>query len=101
MEDYDTALIYVSDHGESLGEKGLYLHGMPYAIAPDEQLKVPMVMWVSPQFAANRGLDLTCLNARSQQHTSHDHLFSSVLGLMQVGTEVYDGSYDLFNGCQG
>jgi len=100
IEDYDTALIYVSDHGESLGEKGLYLHGMPYAIAPAEQLKVPMVMWFSPRFAANRGLDLNCLNERAHQSTSHDYLFSSVLGLMQVQTSVYDEHHDVFNGCQ-
>jgi len=99
MDDYDTAMLYVSDHGESLGEKGLYLHGMPYAIAPEEQLKVPMVMWISPQFAANRGLDMACLSARANQLTSHDHVFSSVLGLMQVETEVYDRSHDLFHGC--
>jgi len=99
MEDYDTALMYVSDHGESLGEKGLYLHGMPYAIAPAEQLKVPMVMWFSLRFAANRGVDLNCLNER--ERTSHDHLFSSVLGLMQVQTEVYDRGHDVFSGCAG
>ncbi|EGD16431.1 putative membrane-associated, metal-dependent hydrolase, partial [Xanthomonas hortorum ATCC 19865] len=56
-----TAMIYVSDHGESLGEKGLYLHGVPYAIAPKEQTHVPMVMWFSPEFARDRGLDETCL----------------------------------------
>jgi len=99
MDDYDTALIYVSDHGESLGEKGLYLHGMPYAIAPAEQLKVPMLIWLSPRFAANRGLDMACLHARARQRTSHDHLFSSVLGLMQVQTEIYDQSHDLFREC--
>ncbi|MGH8062374.1 MAG: phosphoethanolamine transferase, partial [Pseudoxanthomonas sp.] len=59
--EYDTALIYVSDHGESLGEKGLFLHGVPYAIAPEEQTHVPMVMWFSPGFASDSGLDLACL----------------------------------------
>jgi len=101
MDDYDTALMYMSDHGESLGEKGLYLHGVPYAIAPAEQLRVPMVMWFSPQFAANRRLDMACLTTRAQQPASHDHLFSSVLGLMQVETEVYDGGHDLFKDCAG
>jgi len=101
MDDYDTAMIYLSDHGESLGEKGLYLHGMPYAIAPAEQLKVPMVMWFSPRFSANRGLDLNCLNERAHQCASHDHLFSSVLGLMQVHTQVYDRGHDVFSGCAG
>ena len=54
----DTALIYVSDHGESLGENGLFLHGMPYAIAPDTQTQVPMVMWLSSGFAADRAASI-------------------------------------------
>ena len=51
--DINTALIYLSDHGESLGENGLYLHGAPYYIAPDEQKIVPMVMWFSEPFNLN------------------------------------------------
>ncbi|MBD7954047.1 phosphoethanolamine transferase [Stenotrophomonas sp. Sa5BUN4] len=89
MEDYDTAMIYVSDHGESLGEKGLFLHGIPYAIAPEEQTHVPMTMWFSPSFARNRGLDLECVRQRAGRYTDHDALFSSVLGLMQVRTALY------------
>jgi len=99
MDEYDTAMMYLSDHGESLGEKGLYLHGMPYAIAPREQLQVPMVMWFSETFAANRRLDLACLHNRAREPHSHDHLFSSVLGLMQVQTNVYTPNYDLFLSC--
>ena len=63
---FDTALVYVSDHGESLGEKGLFLHGVPYAIAPDEQTKVPMTWWLSPGYAASFGLDTACLSARGR-----------------------------------
>ncbi|HYG08283.1 MAG TPA: phosphoethanolamine--lipid A transferase [Stenotrophomonas sp.] len=100
MPDYDTAMIYVSDHGESLGEKGLYLHGMPYAIAPQEQTHIPMVMWMSPQFARNRGLNMQCLRERATARTDHDNLFPSVLGLMQVRTSLYDGSRDVFAGCE-
>ncbi|WP_337241336.1 sulfatase-like hydrolase/transferase, partial [Vibrio cholerae] len=51
LEDkYNTALIYVSDHGESLGESGMFLHGMPYGLAPDFQKRVPLIMWMSPSF---------------------------------------------------
>lgn len=99
MEDYDTAMIYLSDHGESLGEKGLYLHGVPYAIAPEEQTRVPMVMWFSPGFAADRGLDVSCVRHRAAQRSDQDNLFPSVLGLMQVQTSVYDRSRDLFAPC--
>ena len=99
FDDYDTAMIYLSDHGESLGEKGLYLHGVPYAIAPDEQTHTPMVMWFSPQFAKARGLNLQCLQRRAGERTDQDNLFPSVLGLMQVKTKVYDRSRDLFATC--
>ena len=101
MDDYDTAMIYLSDHGESLGEKGLYLHGVPYAIAPSEQTHVPMVMWFSPGFRQDRGLDVACLQQRAQQPTHQDNLFSSVLGLMQVRTDLYDNTMDVFAGCTG
>lgn len=98
--DYDTAMIYVSDHGESLGEKGLYLHGMPWSIAPSEQTHVPMVMWFSPGFAQASGLDLACLRHRASLPASHDNLFPSVLGLMQVNTSEYEPAYDLFATCR-
>lgn len=101
LPDYDTAMIYLSDHGESLGEKGLYLHGVPYAIAPEEQTRVPMVMWFSPEFAKDRRLDLQCLRRRAAQRADQDDLFPSVLGLMQVKTSVYDRSRDLFAACTG
>ena len=96
----DTALIYLSDHGESLGENGLYLHGVPYAIAPDTQTRVPLLVWLSPQFAAARGVDLDCLRGRSDDAISQDNLFHSVLGLMQVRTPEYDAALDLFARCE-
>ncbi len=99
MDDYDTALLYVSDHGESLGENGLYLHGIPYAIAPREQTGVPMVMWFSAGFAADRGLDLACLRDRATRRAEHDDLFSSVLGLLRIQTGLYERGRDLFAGC--
>jgi lipid A ethanolaminephosphotransferase len=96
----DTALIYLSDHGESLGENGLYLHGVPYAIAPDTQTHVPMLVWLSPQFAASRGVDMNCLRARGSEAVSQDNLFHSVLGLMQVQTPEYQRNLDLFARCE-
>lgn len=99
--DRDTAMIYVSDHGESLGENNLFLHGMPYAIAPDTQLKVPMTMWFSAGFSGSRGLNTRCLQQRADAPASHDNLFSSVLGLMQVRTRDYDPAQDLFAPCTG
>jgi lipid A ethanolaminephosphotransferase len=99
--DRDTALIYLSDHGESLGENGLFLHGVPYAIAPAVQTRVPLLVWLSPQFAASRGVDTGCLKARSDAPVSQDNLFSSVLGLLQVRTPEYNATLDLFARCEG
>lgn len=95
----DTALIYLSDHGESLGENGLYLHGVPYAIAPDTQTRVPMVMWISPGMASSRGIDQACMKRESRLPVSQDNLFHSVLGLMQVSTPEYRPQLDLFAAC--
>ncbi len=100
QSDYDAALIYVSDHGESLGEKGLFLHGVPYAIAPQEQTRVPMVMWLSPGLVHDAGLDTACLRREAAQPTSHDNLFPSILGLLRVRTEVYRPADDLFAACR-
>ncbi|MBB1472970.1 phosphoethanolamine--lipid A transferase [Luteimonas sp. MC1825] len=97
--DRDSALLYISDHGESLGENGLYLHGLPYAIAPDTQKKVPMVAWLSPGMAAARHFDRACLARRARAPASHDDLFHSVLGLLQVRTMSYDQRHDVFAEC--
>ncbi len=96
----DTAMIYVSDHGESLGENNLYLHGLPYAIAPDVQKRVPMVMWFSPGLPRALGLDLACVQRRALQPAAHDHLFHTVLGLLDVQTALYEAALDLSGGCR-
>ena len=101
LEDYDTAMIYLSDHGESLGERGMYLHGVPYAIAPRQQVEVPMVMWFSPRFAADTGLDVACLRARTAQPTGHDSLYPTVLGLFDVQTASRRHERDLVDACRG
>jgi lipid A ethanolaminephosphotransferase len=94
-----SAMIYVSDHGESLGEHGLYLHGLPYAIAPDVQTHVPLIAWISPRMAAS-DVDIACLRGKSRAAWSHDNLFHSVLGLLDVQTTVYRASHDIFDGCR-
>ena len=95
----DSAVVYVSDHGESLGENNLYLHGLPYAIAPDVQKRVPMIVWFSAGAPASMGLDTTCLQRRAQQPTAHDHLFHTVLGLLDVQTALYEKAWDLAADC--
>lgn len=95
----DPALLYVSDHGESLGEHGLYLHGAPYAVAPDQQTHVAMQLWASDRFNVRRGLDPACVRQRAATPLSHDNFFHSVLGLADVTTGVRKPALDLFQGC--
>jgi lipid A ethanolaminephosphotransferase len=97
---YNTAMIYLSDHGESLGEKGLYLHGMPYMLAPEEQKHVPMFMWFSPGYEQEQGVDRSCLEAKRAQAFSHDNLFHTLLGLASVNTSVYEPELDILQGCK-
>ena len=96
----DSVVLYVSDHGESLGENNLYLHGLPYAIAPDVQKRVPMVMWLSAGAPAAAGLDAACLQQRTAKPAAHDHLFHTLLGLMDVRTTLYEPAWDLAQGCR-
>ena len=97
---FDIAMLYVSDHGESLGEDGLYLHGLPWLLAPDVQKQVPMVLWLSEGFAGGRSIDRACLARRRHESFSHDHLFHSVLGLFDVRTQIYAPELDLFAPCR-
>ena len=93
--DINTALIYLSDHGESLGENGLYLHGAPYYIAPDEQKIVPMVMWFSEPFKKNYTIDTRVIEENSHKPVTHDHLYHTILGLLNVRSSTYDSQWDL------
>jgi len=97
---YDTAMLYISDHGESLGENNLYLHSTPYLIAPDEQKHVPFFMWVSPGFERDAPLSSACLRDRAAESYSHDNLFHSMLGLLGVKTGIYDRQLDIFSACR-
>ncbi|SIQ65214.1 lipid A ethanolaminephosphotransferase [Aeromonas sp. RU39B] len=98
---YDTALLYLSDHGESLGEKGLYLHGTPYMLAPEEQTHIPMQLWMSAGFATGRGINRGCMADEAKRtELSQDNLFSSLLGVWDVQTTLYQPALDLFKPCR-
>lgn len=97
---YNTALLYMSDHGESLGENGIYLHGLPYKFAPDEQIHIPFILWLSPEFANSFNIDTECLKQQSNEAYSHDNLFHSVLGMLDIQTGEYDAELDIFNRCR-
>jgi len=90
---FQTALIYMSDHGESLGEGGLYLHGMPYFIAPDAQKHIGALMWFGDK--SKTGIDTEALKKVATKHFSHDNLFHTLLGVMKIKTAVYDSEKDI------
>jgi lipid A ethanolaminephosphotransferase len=94
-----STMIYVSDHGESLGELGLYLHGVPYFMAPKEQTHVPFITWASPSYLASRGTTVDCLRGKSGEPASHDNFFHTVLGVTGVTTSVYRPEMDVFSQC--
>jgi lipid A ethanolaminephosphotransferase len=97
---FDTGMLYVSDHGESLGENGLYLHGMPYAMAPGEQTHVPMVLWVPEGGGLAASLKPGCLAALRDKPASHDNLFHTAMGWVGARADVYRADRDLLAACR-
>ena len=97
---HDTGLIYISDHGESLGEHNLFLHGLPYFMAPDEQKKIPMTFWMSQGLSQQLGVQEQCLRKKQNNPISHDYLFSTILSLFDIKTKIYDEKFDLLNSCR-
>ncbi|WP_145571530.1 phosphoethanolamine transferase EptA [Yersinia bercovieri] len=98
---FNTALVYLSDHGESLGENGMYLHGTPYMFAPGQQTHIPFLMWLSPEYTKSYGIDRQCLG-KSAQHDeiSQDNLFHTLLGMMNIQTNEYQSGMDLLEKCR-
>jgi lipid A ethanolaminephosphotransferase len=97
----DTAMLYLSDHGESLGEYNLYLHGTPYMLAPEQQKHVAMLAWFSDSYQKAFSVDTHCLQLSREKPLSQDNLFHSMLGLLEVNSSVYNASLDMFAGCRG
>jgi len=101
QDKYNVAVIYLSDHGESLGENGLYLHGTPYSVAPAQQTHVPMLFWLSDGYASAQGIDLPCLKANAARNdVSQDNLFHTVLSAMNVQTTEHDPQLDILAACR-
>jgi len=98
---YDTGMLYLSDHGESLGEYGLFLHGMPYGMAPDVQKHVPMVAWLDDALLRRERLSAACLRAGADARLTHDNLYHTMLGLLDVRSPSYRRPLDAFDGCRG
>ncbi len=95
--DIDKQFLYVSDHGESLGESGAYLHGFPYALAPSTQTHVPLYLWADEH---NQGITPTCLNSLNHsQLLSHDAVFHTLLTMVGIKTKTYQHSQDILAAC--
>ena len=88
---FETAMVYLSDHGESLGEKGLYLHGLPHFMAPESQTHIAALMWFGDSFK----IDQNALKEKTTIAFSQDNLFHTILGLMEVDTSIYDKNMDI------
>jgi lipid A ethanolaminephosphotransferase len=97
----DTAMLYLSDHGESLGEYNLFLHGTPYMLAPEQQKHVAMLAWFSDNYQKAYSVDTHCLQMSRDKPLSQDNLFHSMLGLLEVKSKVYQPDLDMFAGCRG
>ncbi|EOQ65482.1 hypothetical protein F935_00060 [Acinetobacter calcoaceticus ANC 3811] len=96
---YQTGLWYLSDHGESTGEHGMYLHGAPYSIAPTQQTHVPMIMWFSDNWKQQNLAQVNCLNQQTKQKLSQDNLFPSLLSMLDVKTQVINPQLDMLHSC--
>lgn len=98
---WESGMMYVSDHGESLGENGVYLHGLPYAIAPETQTHVPMLFWMSDVMKASDHIDYDCLKKKAAEGKfSHDNISHSLLSLMELQSKVYNPKLDIFDSCR-
>ena len=97
---FDTSLLYVSDHGESLGENNLYLHGLPYAVAPVEQKHVPMLLWFGARAADDGQVRVDCLRAQRDVALTHDNLFHSALGVLGITASEYKRPLDALAPCR-
>jgi lipid A ethanolaminephosphotransferase len=96
----EASLVYISDHGESLGEHNLYLHGMPYGLAPAEQTTVPMVIWLGGNTSMQGQSMFSCIDESTAAAVSHDNLFHTELGLLGISTAAYKSDLDIFSRCR-
>ncbi|MFQ6005352.1 MAG: phosphoethanolamine transferase, partial [Woeseia sp.] len=94
--EFDSFLLYASDHGESLGENGVYLHGLPYYLAPQSQINVPMIFWMSAGMSSSHHLSRARLAAISDAGLSHDNISHSLLGLFNIKSKTYKTKLDVF-----
>lgn len=99
IDDRLVSMVYTSDHGESLGERGIYLHGLPYLIAPEEQKQVPFFFWFPQKTQRALRLDTQCLNRKASQPTEHDMLAHTFFGVYQISTKIAKPEWNFIHDC--
>lgn len=87
LKDYKSAMIFVSDHGESLGENNLYMHGIPLSMAPKQQYEIPFIVWVSENSARQ---------IKPNKMLSQGHVFHSVLNFLNIQSSIYNEELNIF-----
>lgn len=97
--DYNVLFLYVSDHGDALGEDGLWAHSMPYNKANYYVKKIPMLLWFSDSFGEEFRINKECLKDMTDKELSHDNIFHSILGVFRIKSKYYDENLDIFNRC--
>ena len=101
LEDkYNIAMIFTSDHGESLGKDGIYLHSAPYDTAPDEQKHIPTMLWFSSDYVKDNNLDMDCVRQMKSDYFSHDNIFHTLLGMSRVSSSYYKQELDMLAKCR-
>lgn len=95
ITDADTFVMYASDHGESLGENGVYLHGLPRSIAPPEQLHVPFLLWLSEGLRKEYSLDSKSESRCATRPVSHDNIVHTLLRLFHIDTSAFNSDLDI------
>jgi lipid A ethanolaminephosphotransferase len=88
MTDWKSAMIFISDHGESLGENKIFMHGLPMKLAPKVQYEIPFLVWTSEGFRTYK----QTLPAVLEQH----YIFHSVLNLLSIDSPAYNKDFDIF-----
>ena len=81
-----SCVIFISDHGESLGENNLYMHGVPLSMAPEEQIKIPFIVWTSDR----------TMKIKEMDSAGHYNIYHSVLRFLNLNSPVYDATKDIF-----
>ena len=94
-DNFETSMLYVSDHGESLGEYGMYLHGMPYSMAPKGVTNIPIIMWLGKHMISSQKIDMSAFNKHRDKSISHDNLSHTLMGMFEIKTSVYKKELDL------